>query len=365
MTMSTGARENQIALATLMWTAEFLDRHLISLLDELPAMTVVAIVRASELPSGRELPQPVVQCFNEARAKLPKWQERLRRAPADGGIAEAERLGFRLLAPGDRGWPAALSDLGPGRPCALWVRGADLPPLEAAVAIDGSRAPTAYGTRVAQDIAGHLAASGTTVISGCAYGTGTAVHQAALMAGGATVAIVPSGPGKPFPPGNASLLEEIAARGGSIVTEQPPGFRPTRMSFSHRCRLIAALSSGSVITEAIEPVGHLRTVQDARQLGRAVMAVPGPVDSPQSRGCHHLIRDGAMLVTSASDVRKAIAAHRRCPVSRQFDRDEIECLVRTAAEAVHGNAVSDDGLSERQLDLSLRAYRYHMADVQV
>jgi DNA processing protein len=320
MTMSASARETQIALATLMWAAEFPDTHLISLLDELPATTVVAIVGAGELPTRQKLPESAIQRFNEGRARLPHWQERLRRAPADGGVAEASRHGFRLLAPGDPGWPAALNDLGLGRPCALWVRGADLPPLKAAVAIDGSRDPTANGIRVAQEIVGDLAASGTTVVSGCAYGTGTAAHQAALMAGGATVAVVPSGPGKRFPPRNASLQEAIAGSGGSIVTEQPPGFPAKRMSFIHRCRPIAALSAGTVITEAIEPIG-LRTVRNARQLGRAVMAVPSPAGSPHSRGCHRLIRDGATPVTSAADVREAIAAHRRRPVSGQFQHD--------------------------------------------
>jgi predicted Rossmann fold nucleotide-binding protein DprA/Smf involved in DNA uptake len=149
-----------------------------------------------------------------------------------------------------------------------------------------------------------------TVISGAALGIDAAAHRGLLSAGGRTVAVVPSGPGRPFPPSHASLLDEIAMSGGSVVTEQPPGHAVSRMRFIHRCRLMAALSSAAVIVEAAPHAASMQTAQYTARLGRPVMAVPGPVTSGLSAGCHRLVRDGAALVTSASDVRETIAAHR-------------------------------------------------------
>jgi DNA processing protein len=166
MTALTAAPDHRIALATLMWAADGPDPSLISLLDTMSADQAVALIRAGELPATRDLPAPAARRFLEAGSMLRTWQNRLRNAPADGGLKEAERLGFRLVAPSDPLWPTALDDLGPDRPCALWVRGADLPATGVAgrsVAVDGSRAATAYGCHVAAMLAGDLAASGTTL----------------------------------------------------------------------------------------------------------------------------------------------------------------------------------------------------------
>jgi DNA protecting protein DprA len=213
-----------------------------------------------------------------------------------------------LVCPGDPGWPASLYDLGSDRPCALWVHGADLPARGTAVAVDGTRAATAYGSYVAARIASDLAENDVPVVSGGGYGIEVSAHRAALAAGGSTVAVVANGPGVPHPAGHADLMKAIAADGGSVVTEQSPGRRATRMRYTYRSRLIAALSAGTVVVEAATRGIGMSTARYARQLGRPVMAVPGPVTSGMSEGCHELIRGGAVLVTSAADVRSVITA---------------------------------------------------------
>lgn len=145
-------------------------------------------------------------------------------------------------------------------------------------------------------------------------------------------------------------MEAIAASGGSVVTEQPPGRRATRLRYMHRSRLIAALSAGTVLVEAPARGSGMRTAQYARQLGRPVMAVPGPVTSAMSEGCHDLIRNGADLVTGAADVQSTITArmHRQqaTPISDLFTPAEVWVLRH---EDNHGDNVSVHASEEAAL----------------
>jgi DNA processing protein len=171
-----------------------------------------------------------------------------------------------------------------------------------AVAIVGSRAATAYGNHVASGIAVGLADGGWTVVSGAAYGIDAAAHSGALAADGITVAVLACGVDRPYPRAHAGLLQQIATY-GLIVSEAPPGRQPSRDAFLARNRIIAALAGGVVVIEAGRRSGTMSTVAHADALGRPVMAVPGPVTSAVSAGCHQLIREQAALcVTSASDV---------------------------------------------------------------
>jgi DNA processing protein len=345
MTTTTAEREQRIALATLTWAADFPDRHLISLLTSLSPVNVLTVIRTGALPDGHELPELAARHLSRAASALPYWRKRLQEAPADGGIGDAASHGFRLVCPGDRGWPATLYELGPGRPCALWVSGADLPAPGTAVAIDGTRAASAYGSYVAARIAGDLAGDDVPIISGGAYGIDAAAHRAALAAGGSTVAVVANGPGVPHPAGHADLMEAIATSGGSVVTEQPPGRLATRLRYAHRSRLIAALGSGAVIVEASARSSGMRTAQYAQELGRPVMAVPGPVTSDRATGCHELIRAGAALVTSAADVRSAITAR----IHRQATAQTPAEVWVLRHEDTHGDAISVHASEEAAL----------------
>ena len=240
---------------------------------------------------------------------LPRWRDRLGEIPSTARLAAWQDCGLRLVIPGDAEWPTQLDDLGDGRPLLLWLRGtADLRlTCVNSVAIVGSRAATGYGQHVAIELAAVLAEKGVGLVSGGAYGIDASAHRGALAAEGVTVAVLAGGLEFGYPRGHSELFAAIAAQ-GVLVSECPPDRGPTRPGFLIRNRIIAALTRGTVVVEAAVRSGALNTARHARELCRPVMAVPGPVTSEQSAGCHELIRDyGAMCVTCASDVADHVA----------------------------------------------------------
>ena len=201
---------------------------------------------------------------------------------------------------GDASYPANLREISTP-PERLYVCGALMDVDALAVAIVGSRTATAYGLAVAEHLAGELAARGVTVVSGLARGIDSAAHRGALRAGGRTIAVLGSGVDVIYPPENRRLAREIESH-GAVLSQFAPGTRPLAGHFPARNRVIAGLSLGVVVVEAAERSGSLITAGLAGDLGREVMAVPGPVTSAQSVGAHRLIQDGAALVTSGEDV---------------------------------------------------------------
>ncbi|QYN33239.1 DNA-processing protein DprA [Pseudonocardia sp. DSM 110487] len=227
----------------------------------------------------------------------------------------AAAAGARLVVPEHPEWPAeafaAFDAAGSAQvapPLALWVRGPGrLDELCGhAVAVVGARAATSYGAHVAAELGSGLADRGCTVVSGAAIGIDGAAHRGALGVDGATVAVLACGVDRVYPASHELLLERIAAS-GLVVSEYPPGGVPGRHRFLVRNRLIAGLAVGTVVVEAGLRSGAQRTASDALSLGRAVMAVPGPVTSAMSVGCHRLVRDGALLVTRSDEVLEAVA----------------------------------------------------------
>lgn len=228
----------------------------------------------------------------------------------DEGRLEVPR-GLHVVVPGDPGWPRGLDDLGDARPHCLWVRGAlaaDRAAPEdgsgpAAVALVGSRACTQYGRQVGADLAHGLAARGVLVVSGGAFGIDAAAHRGALAAGGPTAVVLAGGIDQPYPGAHRELFDDVVAAGGALVGEAAPGAVPLRSRFLQRNRLIAAMSGATVVVEAAWRSGALSTAHHAAQLLRPVGAVPGPVTSAASAGCHRLLREGcAVCVTDASEV---------------------------------------------------------------
>ncbi|MPY79354.1 MAG: DNA-protecting protein DprA [Actinophytocola sp.] len=232
----------------------------------------------------------------------------------DADLTRAQEAGLRLIIPEDEEWPQwPLLSLGvaDGRgvagmtgPIALWGRGpARLDEaFDRAVTIVGSRAATGYGEHVAADWAYALARSGVTVLSGAAYGIDGAAHRGALAAGGVSAAVLGCGLGSGYPAGHVTLLRRIAER-GIVVSEYPCAAPPARHRFLVRNRLLAALSAGTVVVEADRRSGARNTAGTAATLGKALMAVPGPLTSRTSSGCHEMLRSGAArLVTTAEDV---------------------------------------------------------------
>lgn len=236
---------------------------------------------------------------------LARWEPRLAGLDPEREIEHVHRLGGRFLHPGAPGWPTGLDDLGAAAPPGLWQRGGPEPDrlLARSVALVGARASTPYGERVAVDLAEGLAGSGVCVVSGGAYGIDAAAHRGALAGGGATVALLAGGVDRAYPVGNAPLLERVLEQGGSVLSEVPPGGVPSRSRFLMRNRLIAAVSRATVVVEAAWRSGALSTAHHAAALLRPLGAVPGPVTSVASAGCHRLLREGAAVcVTDTAEV---------------------------------------------------------------
>lgn len=240
-------------------------------------------------------------------------QGRILDASGERDLDAAAGLGARLVCPGDEEWPYGLDDLvSHDADClGLWVRG----PLSLretcrrAVAVVGTRAATDYGLMVAADLGVGLGDRGWTVVSGLAFGIDAAAHRGALAAHGATVAVLACGVDVAYPRAHRSLYDQIIVA-GLAVSEHPPGAAPQRARFLVRNRLIAALSAGTVVVEAAPRSGARSTARHAGELFRHVMAVPGPVTSTLSAGCHQLLRDrpDAVLVTKTDEVLEQVGA---------------------------------------------------------
>lgn len=235
-----------------------------------------------------------------------RWLPRL--ADLDRSLELARRAEVQLITPEDADWPVRADDLGPYAPVCLWVRGD--PRLVGsrvpAVAIVGARAASAYGEHVASELAAESAVSGISVVSGAAYGIDAAAHSAALGAGGTTIAVMAGGIERAYPAGHRELIDRIALH-GAVIAEVPCGTTPTKFRFLSRNRLIAAMSDGTVVVEAAFRSGALNTAHHAAAIGRPLGAVPGPITSVASAGCHRLMReDAAVCITGIEDVRELI-----------------------------------------------------------
>ena len=269
-------------------------------------------------------------------------------------VAEAtEQAGLRFVIPGDTEWPGALGELDGcavgvlgGMPIGLWAAGPGRLACwsRKAVAMVGSRAATRYGESVAMgmasDLAGEVGEPHWTVVSGGAFGIDAASHRGALLVSGRTIGVYASGLDAPYPPGNAGLFKALVDE-GLVISELPPGAAPTRHGFLERNRLIAALSQGTVVVEAALRSGARNTASWAGELGRIVMAVPGPVTSAMSVTPHRLIRDGeAVLVSQAPDVRallQPVGQGDELPlIGARREGDELTGDVAVVREALPG-----------------------------
>ena len=296
--------EEKLARAAFTYLAEPGDPALGALLGICEPAEVLAAIKADMLPATGPGCGDTPASRAALERALGRWRIRLAALPADADIAAACQDEIRLICPGDPEWPEGLDQLGQARPYALWLRGdADLRLACArSVSVVGSRAATSYGGHVAGEISADLAERGWVIVSGGAYGIDAAAHRGALAAAGTTIAVLACGVDYPYPAGHADLFAAIAAE-GLVISEWPPGRHPARMRFLVRNRAIAALACGTVIVEAGERSGALNTARHAANLGKPLMAVPGPVTSAQSAGCHRIIREwGASCVTCAADI---------------------------------------------------------------
>ena len=210
------------------------------------------------------------------------------------------KANVKVLPRGGANYPAPLDEI-PDPPSLLYLRGDYLAGDPLAIAIVGSRRCTPYGMRVAERLGASLARVGITVVSGLARGIDAAAHRGALKAGGRTIAVLANGLSDIYPPEHLDLSREVS-EAGAIISEMPMRQGPLAGLFPQRNRIISGLSLGVVVVEATPRSGSLSTARHAMEQNREVFAVPGPVDSLPSQGCHRLIRDGARLVETVDDI---------------------------------------------------------------
>ncbi len=231
-----------------------------------------------------------------AHTSLATWDQ----AAVDADIAWQAASGTQLLLCTDPDYPPLLAAIS-GAPAALYVQGAVATLCAPQLAMVGSRSPTPAGRATAREFATCFAEAGLAITSGLALGIDAASHEGALRGGGPTIAVCGTGLDRVYPVEHAALAARIRER-GALVAEFPPGTPPRRANFPLRNRIIAGLSLGTLVVEAGRLSGALITARLALEAGREVFAIPGSIHSPQSRGCHQLIRDGAKLVEQAADV---------------------------------------------------------------
>jgi DNA processing protein len=297
-------------------------------------------------------------------------------ALATRAVAEAERVGARIVTPEDDEWSSRLDDLvvlsKPVRdpverdtdpPHCVWLRG----PLhlreacERSVGVVGARASTSYGDRVAADLAYGLVERDWTVVSGGAFGIDAAAHRGALGAGGATVAVLACGIDRPYPPSHRLLFDRIA-EAGLIFSEWPLGADPHRHRFLVRNRVIAALSRGTVVVEAALRSGARSTLRRARELGRMAMVVPGPITSALSAGAHEELRQpDTTLVTGTDHIVDAVGTIGvdLAPVARATPtaRDRLSPLERQVLDGVRPRKILPAEEIARAVGVSARDAR--------
>lgn len=299
-----------------------LARAYLSAVAEPPAPALVRFVaehgapRAANLVAAGSVPTSVAE------------EVESRREQVRGGevLAVAEAAGMRLLTPEHAEWPgdrfadlggaAALGLPGMAEPLALWIRDPGYSAVEwearwhaltDSVAIVGARAATGYGEHTASEFGHALGRAGLAIASGAAYGIDGAAHRGALAANQMTAAFLACGVDIDYPAGHGRLLASVAAR-GLVISEYPPGTPPRKHRFLVRNRLIAACGLGTLVVEAGARSGAANTVHTADALGRPVMAIPGPITSASSVGCHQMVRSGkAALVTSPSEVLELVS----------------------------------------------------------
>lgn len=232
----------------------------------------------------------------------------------DAMLRDAAERGIGVLTDESDAYPASLRQIHDPPPI-LYCRGEVLAQDARAVAIVGTRRATRYGLAQAARLAAGLAEAGVTVVSGLARGVDGAAHHAALEAGGRTLASLAGGLNRIYPPEHAKLADRVAAQ-GALLAEAPPPMPPMSGAFPQRNRIISGLSLGVVVIEAAERSGALITARHAAEQGRDAFAVPGPVDSPQSRGCHRLLQEGAKLVTCVEDILEELSEYAHVMPSR-------------------------------------------------
>jgi len=264
-----------------------------------------------------------------------------RESVLDQHIEHMEKQGIRLLFMDDARYPELLKSID-DPPYLLYCMG-DVSVLSLpSVAVVGTRHPSGYGADTAKSIAGALSAAGVCVVSGMAIGIDCSAHKGALAMGGKTVAVLGSGLNTPYPPENTGLFREILAAGGAVISEYPPDARPHSYHFPHRNRVISGLCKGIVFVEGRIKSGGMITVRTALDQGREVFAVPGNIGQYYAEGPNTIIREGAVMITSAADILSDLGFETPKP---EVD-DKTENASNVIVQALQKEAMGMDALAK-------------------
>jgi DNA processing protein len=316
--VSAGAEHEQSEITDLFaraaWStiAEPGDGDAGRLISDLGAPGAMAAVIDGELPKRLADAEDVSASelgHDRFSAALERWRPRVKSTAVVRALERAAELDSLLVTPAHPCWNDGIHALAFHEPIALWHRGRRdaLQALERSIALVGARASTGYGEHVAMEASSGLVDRGFAIVSGAAYGIDGTAHRAALASGGITFAFLAGGVDRFYPSGHDALLQRIVEHGG-VFSELPCGTAPTKWRFLQRNRIIAAISQATVVLEAGSRSGSLNTAGHAAALGRPLGAVPGPVTSPASAGCHRLLREfGAQCVTDASQMAELAA----------------------------------------------------------
>jgi DNA processing protein len=311
-------------------------------------------------------PLPAAVATRLAEGKRPSSLLRAH-SPAPGAVAEQlDGLGLRLLVPGDEGWPLAATP--PDPPCAwLFVSGPAPPEAAVSVAVVGGRRASLLRRAAARSIGAGLARAGWCVVSGGAVGVDAAAHAGALDAGGITVVVLGCGLDVPYPRANTGLFARVRASGGTLASEHPPGSQPRAANFLPRNRVIAALSTAVVVVEAAEDSGSLSTARAAGSRGVGqVLVLPGAPWDPGAAGCNQLIRDGATLVRSLTDILEELGATVTSPAANGFPAwPDLEAPARTVLTALIDGQLLTPGRLAAATDLPPAALDAALLDLEL
>lgn len=329
--MSGPSQEERLARATISMVVEPGDVRCLALTQQLGGVRFLEVLRDHP----------------DLRTQFAAAAARLAEVEPERQLEQAQARGIRFVVPGDDEWPTSVDDLAHAGslhergavPVGLWAQGPlRLDELSRAVAVVGSRSSTTYGDQLGGDLAAVIGAAGRPVVSGGAYGIDYAAHRGAVSADGQTVAVLACGVDKVYPEAHRQMLRHLAEH-HLVVSEAPPGAAPFRIRFLARNRLIAALTTGTVVVEAAIRSGALNTTSWAERLHRVVMATPGQVNSAASEGVHQLLRSGsAALVTCGEDVLELVAVAGQDvvvePRAPATERDGLGIRARQVLDAV-------------------------------
>jgi len=253
------------------------------------------------------------------------WKRRLNIVNVDRSLEVIEALGGSLLTANSKQWPKGLVDLGDSAPALLWLIG-DRSVLsnQQAISVVGSRIASSYGLEVTKDIVHCAVSKDFAVVSGGALGIDAEAHSSTLEINGQTIAVMAGGLDRLYPPRNIDLFEQIK-HSGLLISEMPPGTAPARWRFLQRNRLIAALGNATVVIEAGYRSGSINTAGHANELDRPVGAIPGPINSTRSAGCHRLIKERrAELISTPEDLFELLNFRNGAEEQHSFELNAIQ-----------------------------------------